>query len=84
VTAIKGSIGHLIGGSGAVAAIMALWSMRHRQLPPIAGLQNLDPAISIDAVRGEPRPVAAGYAMVDAFGFGGINAVLLLAGPPAG
>jgi 3-oxoacyl-[acyl-carrier-protein] synthase II len=84
VTAIKGGIGHLIGGSGAVAAIMALWSLRSRQLPPIAGLQNLDPAISIDVVRDRPRPVDDGYALVDAFGFGGVNTVLLLAGPPTG
>jgi 3-oxoacyl-[acyl-carrier-protein] synthase II len=84
VTAIKGSIGHLIGGSGAVAAIIALWSLRHRLLPPIAGLRTMDPAIQLDAVRDRPRRVDSGYALVNAFGFGGVNAVLLLAEPPAG
>ena len=82
VTAIKGSTGHLIGGAGAVATIMALWSVRHHQVPPIAGLDTVDPAIRIDAVRGQPRPIGAGYGLVNAFGFGGVNTSLLVAGPP--
>ena len=39
VTAVKGTTGHMIGGSGAVEAVVALWSLRHGLAPPIAGLR---------------------------------------------
>jgi 3-oxoacyl-[acyl-carrier-protein] synthase II len=83
VTANKGTTGHLIGGSGAVEAIMTLWSLRQEQVPPIAGLRTVDPAIEIDAVYGVPRKISAGYGLTNSFGFGGANTALLLSGSPA-
>jgi 3-oxoacyl-[acyl-carrier-protein] synthase II len=78
VTAVKGTTGHMIGGSGAVEAIVALWSLRHRATPPIAGLEVIDPACPVDAVRGMPRPLPPGRALSSSFGFGGANACLVL------
>ena len=52
VTAVKGATGHMIGGSGAVETIVSLLSLRHGEVPPIAGLRHLDPEIAIDAVTG--------------------------------
>jgi 3-oxoacyl-[acyl-carrier-protein] synthase II len=81
VTAVKGTTGHMIGGSGAVEMIMTLWSLRHELVPPVAGLREIDPAMDIDVVTGEPRKIADGYGLTNSFGFGGANASLLLTGP---
>src|SRR5215831_1161112 len=79
VTASKGATGHMIGGSGAVEAIVSLTSLRHRLVPPVAGLRRLDPEFELDAVFGAPRRGAPGYALSNAFGFGGTNTALVLA-----
>src|SRR5204863_6288789 len=55
VTAVKGTTGHMIGGSGAVEAVVALQSLRTGLVPPVAGLREVDPAIQLDVVRKEPR-----------------------------
>jgi 3-oxoacyl-[acyl-carrier-protein] synthase II len=83
VTATKGATGHLIGGSGAVEAVVALTSIAHGLVPPVAGLRTVDPAITLDVVQGTPRPVRPGPALSNSFGFGGANTVLVL-GPGAG
>jgi len=83
VTAVKGSTGHMMGGSGAVEAIVTLESLRRGLVPPVAGLCNRDPAITIDAVQGEPRAAPSGHALSNSFGFGGVNTSLVLASWPA-
>ncbi|HET9644336.1 MAG TPA: hypothetical protein VFP68_13490 [Burkholderiaceae bacterium] len=80
VTAIKGSTGHMIAGSGAVEAIMTLLSLRPGCVPPVAGMQRRDPAVALDAVQDSPRPVKSDPALSNSFGFGGMNTSLVLAG----
>ena len=82
VSAVKGTTGHMIGGSGAVEAIVALVSLQRGLAPPIAGLRNLDPGCRIDAVQDQPRPLAKdGAVLSNSFGFGGSNACLVLGAP---
>jgi 3-oxoacyl-[acyl-carrier-protein] synthase II len=79
VTANKGTTGHLIAGSGAVEAIMTLWSLRRGVAPPIAGLRTVDrAAATLDVVQRQPRPLGRGVGLSNSFGFGGINASLVL------
>ena len=78
VTSVKGTTGHMIAGSGAVEAVVALTSIGRGLVPPVAGLRTLDPAIAVDVVRGEPRRVPSGPALSNSFGFGGANTVLVL------
>lgn len=84
VTAVKGVTGHLLGAAGAVEAIVALLAMRHREVPPVANLAELDPHCPIDAVRCAPRPMLRGPALSTSFGFGGHNAALVLVPTEAG
>jgi 3-oxoacyl-[acyl-carrier-protein] synthase II len=79
VMAIKGSTGHMIAGSGAVEAIVSLISLRHRLIPPVAGLRTVDPDFGLDIVQGTPREGSPGYALSNSFGFGGANTALVLA-----
>jgi len=81
MTALKGMTGHLVGGSGAVEAVVALRTAVTGVVPPIAGLRSLDPKTPVDAVVGQPRQVRPGPALSSSFGFGGTNATLVL-GPP--
>jgi 3-oxoacyl-[acyl-carrier-protein] synthase II len=78
VTAVKGSTGHLVGGSGAVEAVVALETLRNGLVPPVAGLRVRDPAITLDVVQDAARRVPAGYALSNSFGFGGVNTCLVL------
>ena len=79
VTAVKGSTGHMIAGSGAVEAIVSLMSLRHRLVPPVAGLRTIDPDVDLDVIQGTPRDGPPGYALSNSFGFGGANTALVLA-----
>jgi 3-oxoacyl-[acyl-carrier-protein] synthase II len=81
VTAVKGTTGHMIGGSGAVEAIVTLMSLQRQIVPPVAGLEHLDPRVAIDVVSVGPRQIAAGPALSNSFGFGGMNTALVLCAP---
>jgi 3-oxoacyl-[acyl-carrier-protein] synthase II len=78
VTAVKGSTGHLIAGAGAVEAIVTLKSLELGLVPPTAGTTHVDPDFDLDVVLGQPRPVDDGFALSNAFGFGGMNTVLVM------
>jgi 3-oxoacyl-[acyl-carrier-protein] synthase II len=81
VTAVKGTTGHLIAGSGAVEAIVTLRSLQTRLVPPVAGLRQIDSTISLDVVRDVPRAIGTGPALSNSFGFGGMNTALVLGAP---
>jgi 3-oxoacyl-[acyl-carrier-protein] synthase II len=81
VTAIKSSIGHLIGASGAVAAAVAAMSVRENAVPLTRNLDNQDPSVDLDVVHGAARPLPDGAAVVvNAAGFGGHNTAVVIAG----
>ena len=81
VTAVKGSTGHLIAGSGAVEAIVTLRSLQARLVPPVAGLRTIDSTITLDVVRDTPRGITSGPGLSNSFGFGGMNTALVFGAP---
>ncbi len=76
LTAPKGSLGHLLGASGAVESIATVLSLYEGVIPPTANLEQLDPGVPLDVVSGEPRKVKLTAAINDSFGFGGHNVAL--------
>ncbi|WP_280367703.1 beta-ketoacyl synthase N-terminal-like domain-containing protein [Nocardia wallacei] len=79
ITAIKSMIGHTSGASGLHSLVVAVETLTHGVVPPILGLAT--PAAEASALRlCEQATAAAGItvAQVDAFGFGGVNAVALV------
>jgi len=86
VTSTKGSVGHLLGSSGAIEAVATVQCLAAGRVHPTPGGGELDEACGVDLVRGEPRPLpapragAAALAVSTSFGFGGANAALVFAG----
>lgn len=80
VTALKGHLGHLQGAAGGVEAVGAVLTLHHGVVPPTVGCREVDDAVGLDVVLGEPRelPADGDLALSNSFGFGGHNAVLAL------
>jgi 3-oxoacyl-[acyl-carrier-protein] synthase II len=77
VSSTKGSIGHLLGGAGAVEAIICLHAMREGFVPPNVPVGTPDPVCTFDLVR-KPRDADLDCALTNSFGFGGANATLVM------
>ncbi|HEU4426333.1 MAG TPA: beta-ketoacyl synthase N-terminal-like domain-containing protein [Pilimelia sp.] len=84
VTAIKGAIGHTSGASALHSLAMAILCLRQGLVPPVVGLRKpLPEAEPLRLVTGSPLAMRPRLVQVDAFGFGGVNAVSLIE-PAAG
>ncbi len=79
VVSIKGVTGHPLGAAGALEAAAVMLSMDKRLIPPTRGTTQVDPAMSIDVVIGEPRPWTPGPTISNNFGFGGHNGSVIIA-----
>jgi len=76
VSSTKSSVGHLLGGAGAVEAVVCLMTLRGQWLPPQTSLNKIDPACHFQIVR-EPADKKIEIALSNSFGFGGANASLI-------
>lgn len=81
VTAIKGATGHTSGAAALMSLIVALYAIRNRVVPAVTGLRTpIDGTGTVDlAVSTRSREVR--LAQINAFGFGGVNAVAIVEGP---
>jgi 3-oxoacyl-[acyl-carrier-protein] synthase II len=77
VSSTKSSIGHLLGGAGAVEAVVCLMALREQWLPPTSTWQKPDPTCVFPVVH-TPTDARVDYALSNSFGFGGANASLVL------
>ncbi|MGN7201928.1 beta-ketoacyl-[acyl-carrier-protein] synthase family protein [Arthrobacter sp. SAFR-044] len=83
VTSTKGHTGHLLGGAGALAAVVVLEALRTGQLPGTLNVEALDPEVHLNVVTETSRGLPAGSlraGLVNAFGFGGHSVALVIAG----
>ena len=78
VTSFKWAFGHLLAASGIIDTVLALNSLRHRQVPGIATLRDLAPACKHLAASAMPQPPRSDVALVLSRGFAGTDAALLL------
>ena len=58
VTGLKGAIGNLVSGCGAVELIGSLLGVNRGAVPRTLNCDDPDPALGLDVVRGESRPTA--------------------------
>ena len=79
ISSTKSATGHLLGAAGAVAAIFTTLALRDQVVPGTLNLHTPDAlAEGLDLVALRPRPMALTHAMLNGFGFGGVNATLIL------
>jgi 3-oxoacyl-(acyl-carrier-protein) synthase len=79
LTAIKSMTGHTLGGSGLLSLVTAALAIQRGAVPPVLGLTDpIEEAAGLRLVRDRSAEATVRTAQVDAFGFGGINAVAIL------
>jgi 3-oxoacyl-[acyl-carrier-protein] synthase II len=79
VSGTKGYYGHALGASGAFETAISALSIHDEWLPPTVNLVTRDPACDLDYIQGDGRAVRVDAVLTNSFGFGGINACLVLA-----
>ncbi|MCH9650222.1 MAG: beta-ketoacyl-[acyl-carrier-protein] synthase family protein [Deltaproteobacteria bacterium] len=79
ITSTKGSVGHLLGSSGALEAAATVQCLLEKELHPTPGEDPADEDLKVDLVLGTPRPLAAeSRGLSTSFAFGGSNAAVVL------
>lgn len=78
ISGTKGLHGHALGASGAIEAAICAQIFRYDRLPPTTNLIEQDPDCDLDYIQGEARERRVERILSTSFGFGGINAALVL------
>jgi 3-oxoacyl-[acyl-carrier-protein] synthase II len=78
ISSTKSMMGHLVNGGGAVELIVCLLTMRHGILTPTINYEVPDPECDLDYVPNHARHAAVGHSLSNSFGFGGINATVVV------
>ncbi len=78
ISGTKAMHGHALGASGAFEMAINCLLMAHDYLPATVNLSNPDPECDLDYIPGEGRDQRVDLILSNSFGFGGINAALVL------
>jgi 3-oxoacyl-[acyl-carrier-protein] synthase II len=78
VSSTKAYYGHALGASGAIEAAICAMSLERGWLPPTLNLENPGDDCDLDYIPGNGRDQHVDYILSNSFGFGGINAALVL------
>jgi 3-oxoacyl-[acyl-carrier-protein] synthase II len=78
VSGTKSMTGHLLGGAGGLEAGITVLALQNQMLPPTINLDNVDPECVLDYVPNVAVPHSFDVALSNSFGFGGINATLIM------
>jgi 3-oxoacyl-[acyl-carrier-protein] synthase II len=78
VSSTKALHGHLLGGAGALEAVITVLALQARRAPPNAHCEQQDPACAVALVPDGGAEIGGpGAAMCSSFAFGGTNSTLL-------
>ncbi len=78
VNSLKSMIGHTMGASGILSTVATVIQMKEKRLHPTINLNEPDPECDLDYVPNKSIEYEIDCALVNAFAFGGSNAVILL------
>lgn len=79
ISATKSMTGHLLGGAGAIEAVISIKAINENIIPPTINIENIDPEMpqGIHIVQKEAISKEVNIAMSNSFGFGGHNAIVI-------
>jgi 3-oxoacyl-[acyl-carrier-protein] synthase II len=77
ISSTKSMTGHMLGGAGAVEAVVAMKALATGVVPPTINHETPDPECDLDYVPNEAREVKVDHVLSNSFGFGGHNVSLL-------
>jgi 3-oxoacyl-[acyl-carrier-protein] synthase II len=80
VSALKSMTGHMLAASGALEAAFAAMSIREGVIPPTINLDDKDSTCGLNVVT-QMTKMEIKFALSGSYGFGGVNAVLVLGRP---
>lgn len=78
ISSTKSMHGHLLGGAGALEAIISVQTIQTGILPPTINYATPDPDCDLDYIPNTARKATVNKVMSNSFGFGGHNACLIL------
>ncbi len=79
ISATKSATGHLLGAAGGMESIFSAMALRTGMLPPTLNLENVDPSMAdLDLIPNTAREKQVEHVLCNGFGFGGVNAALIL------
>ena len=81
VASLKGHLGHTGAASGAMSIIAAAHAMQAGSFPNTAGTRDVDPAAEFGVITGQPVSLDVDVAQINAFGFGGQDASVVVRRP---
>jgi len=78
VSGTKAFTAHPLGATGAMETVICALAIERNYLPPTLHHRTPDPACVLDVVPNSGRPAPIRHVLNNAFGFGGINACVVL------
>lgn len=78
ISSTKSMLGHMLGATGAVEAIICAMTLKNGVVPPTVHLDEPDPECDLDYTPHTARSYNATIAISNSFGFGGQNACIAL------
>ena len=78
VSSTKSMVGHAMGASGALEAIVCALTIKHGWIPPTINYETPDPDCDLDYVPNIARQATVDATLSNSFGLGGQNACLVL------
>ncbi|OQY27136.1 MAG: beta-ketoacyl-[acyl-carrier-protein] synthase II, partial [Anaerolineaceae bacterium 4572_5.2] len=78
ISSTKSMTGHLLGGAGALEALICVKALESGIVPPTINYKTPDPDCDLDYTPNVARQVNPQVALSNSFGFGGHNATIIL------
>ena len=78
ISSNKAGIGHALGAAGAISSLVGIKAILEEAVPPTANLETPDPECDLDYVPRQARAVRIDTVLINAIGFGGQNASLIV------
>lgn len=78
ISSTKSMTGHLLGAAGSIETIITAFAIKDSFLPPTINYRTPDPECDLFYIPNKGVGAKIDYALTNSFGFGGINATLIL------